>query len=395
MVILQLVHKSLERRKTKALVALMALSCSVSLVLLLVHIKNNLSHTINRVTNQADLIVSAPAQPAYLALYGLFRIGNPPPAINVSLFETIKAHSEVMSAIPLSMQESHRGITITGTTSEFFQYFDNNQPLTFAEGEGFSQPRSIVLGATVAERTGYGIGERMTLAAGFEPALSDEYPQSFTITGILTPVNTIIDNSALVPIKTLQSIRSENTSKKADDNAINLILLKLHNRQALLPMQNQIKEFSQQPVEVIIPNQELTFIRHTGNQLVNLMLGIVAITLLMALITVFFSVSGSLAERRYEIDTLRMLGARSHQVIVIGLLEPLLIIFTASLLGFGLFWAGVKGLEYSLPDIWKGWIAGHPVSIEEVGVLLLLILAGTVLATVPAWRTYGQCTRVK
>ena len=393
MVILQITRKSLNRRKIKAAIALVALACSISLVLLLVHLKNNLALSIERVTNKADLIVGAPAQPTHLALFGLLHIGTPPPPFSASLFETLKSHEEIRTAIPFSMLESHRGITITGTTQELFQHLAPDESELFEQGEGFIEPESIVLGATLAEKTGYKVGEYMTIAAGSEPSFKDEYPQHFKVTGILLPTDNVIDNSAFAPIDTLMAIRQERGMKTEQD--INLILLTLHNRQALLPMQNLIREMNPQAVEVIIPSHELDFIRYTGNQLVNLMLGIVIITLLMALIAVFFSVSSSLAERRYEIETLRMLGARTHQMIIIGLLEPVLIIMAASILGFGLFWIGTKGLEYSLPDIWKGWVAGHSVSLQEVGVLLILVMAGTGISAIPAWITLGQCTRLK
>ena len=394
MVILQLVKNSLGRRKNKALVSLLGLTLSITLLLLLVHVKNSISHTIERVTGQSDLIVGAPSQPAHLALYGLFRIGNASPAIDISVYEKLREHSEIKTAIPLSIMESHREFPVTGTTNDLFAYHDRNQPLAFAGGEGFIQPFSVVLGSAVARQTGYQIGEMITIARGSEPTIQDEYTKPFTITGILAPTASAIDNSFLVSMDDLKLARAHFQPDQQTDG-INLVLLRLHNRQALLPMQQKIKHVITAPLEVVIPDQELGFIQRLANQFANIMIMVLMLTAVMALFTVFFSVSSSLAERRYEINTLRMLGARSYQVIAIGLLEPVVIIGIATITGFFTFKGVAIGMEAFLPEGWKAWVTENPASFEEVKYLILIVFAGSLLAAIPAWKTYGQCTRIK
>lgn len=238
-------------------------------------------------------------------------------------------------------------------------------------------------------------GELMTIAKGAEPTPADEYAKPLTISGILEPTGTVLDNTILVNLSDLKQLRNQHQPDNSQADNINLIQIRLHNRQALLPMEQQIKHLVSEPVEVVIPNKELNFIQRISNQLTGLMIAIVAITAAMALVSVFFSVSGSLAERRYEIDTLRMLGARFYQVIAVGLLEPLLIIITATIASFVLFKGLVWGLEAFLPEEWRVWMADYPASFGEVKLLLLVILLGSLLAAIPAWKTYGQCTRAK
>ena len=386
MVILQVVYKSLLRRKNKALLALLAMSFSICFVLMLTHLKVEFTHTLARVTERADLIVGAPAQPIHLALYALFRIGNPPPAISDDYLQKLQAHPEIKTAIPLSLQESHQGHTVTGTDERLFQSINPDPTRVFAKGEGFSKPFSVVLGATLAASLGYLPGEMMTIAAGDEPSLYDEYPQLFTITGILAPTGSALDNSIIVPLKTLKTVRNQ---QKTDH--INLILIKLHSNQAILSMQNHIKNRFNRSVEVVIPQQELAFVQQAGNRLLNILLGVLAVTALMALVMVFFSVSNSLAERRCEVQALQMLGARAHQVIVIGLLEPFVIILLASICGFLLFIVTIYALEMFAPTHWAPWLGKQEVSFTEITTLLLLFALGSLLTSIPAWRAYGQC----
>ena len=387
MVILQIVSKSLLRRKKRVLIALLAMSFAVYFVLLLTHLKAGLANSLSRVNEQAELIIGAPAQPVHLALYGLFRAGNPPPAISYDYVQRLQANPEVALAIPLSQQESHRGHAVTGTSEQLFDSINTDQ--VFAQGEGFSHSHSVVLGASFAQDSGYLPGEKMTIAAGAEPTLDDEYSEPFTITGILAPTGSVLDNGIFVPITTLQDMRS--AYRPGDGKDINLILVKLHSKQATLPIQNLIKTTHGKTLEVIVPVQELAYVHQLVNRVMNVVLGILAITMLMALLMVFFSVSGSLAERRQEVQTLRMLGARTQQIVVIGFLEPFMVILLALLVGLLLLLATVTTLEILFPVDWLAWMGGQKVSVNELVTLLVMLAFGSLLTFVPAWMAYDQC----
>lgn len=387
MVIVQIITKSLLRRKKRVLIALLAMSFTVYFVLLLTHLKVGLANSLARVSEQAELIVGAPAQPVHLALYGLFRLGNPPPAISYDYVKQLQANPEVASAIPLSQQESHRGHAVTGTSELLFDSINADQ--IFARGEGFSHPYSVVLGASFARDSGYLPGEKMTIAAGSEPTVDDEYSEPFTITGILAPTGSVLDDGIFVPITTLQGLRSAYHSGAGHD--VNLILVKLHSKQATLPIQNQIKTTLGRALEVIVPGQELAYVHQLVNRVMNVMLGILAITVLMALLMVFFSVIGSLAERRQEVQTLRMLGARTHQIVVIGFLEPLAVILLALVGGLVLLLTTVTTLEILFPIESLVWLGGQTVSANEMVALLVILVFGSLLTFVPAWMTYDQC----
>lgn len=387
MVIVQIITKSLLRRKKRVLIALLAMSFTVYFVLLLTHLKVGLANSLARVSEQAELIVGAPAQPVHLALYGLFRLGNPPPAISYDYVKQLQANPEVASAIPLSQQESHRGHAVTGTSEQLFDSINADQ--IFARGEGFSHPYSVVLGASFARDSGYLPGEKMTIAAGSEPTVDDEYSEPFTITGILAPTGSVLDDGIFVPITTLQGLRSAYHSGAGHD--VNLILVKLHSKQATLPIQNQIKTTLGRALEVIVPGQELAYVHQLVNRVMNVMLGILAITVLMALLMVFFSVIGSLAERRQEVQTLRMLGARTHQIVVIGFLEPLAVILLALVGGLVLLLTTVTTLEILFPIESLVWLGGQTVSANEMVALLVILVFGSLLTFVPAWMTYDQC----
>ncbi len=390
MVILQLTYKSLMRRKQKVLMALSAMSLACSFILLLVHFKAEFAQSVGRISSQSDLIIGAPSQPAHLALFGLFRIGNAPPAISERYLDQLATNPEIESVIPLSFQESHRGVMVTGTNDQIFSTIRSDGSEVFSIGEGFTTPDSIVLGAAVAEKFGYHFGEWMTIAAGQEPLISDEYPDAFKINGILAPTGSALDNSILVPLATLKKLRREHQPELNNDQNINLMFVKLHTKQASLPIQNLIRNHFDHKLEVIIPAQEFAVINQYADRLMNSVLGILSTTLLMALVMVFFSVSSSLAERRHELEILQMLGAKNYHVALIGLLEPLSIILLALLMGFVLYISMLGLIELLAPVNWRSWLSGRWVSVNELASISVLLLTGSLLTCFPAWRAYGE-----
>ncbi|MGI9277745.1 MAG: ABC transporter permease [Endozoicomonas sp.] len=393
MVILKIALRSLSRRTGRIWISLLTLSVAITLILGLSHLQDRLHQAFEKVSSQADIIVGGPAQPVYLVIYGLFRIGNPPPPIDYQAYEKLKNNGEIESAIPLAFGESHRGITITGTDNSLFESF--GLPLILSEGEGFANPMNAILGASVAKQQAYKIGEQLTIAAGFEPTLEDEYPELFTISGILSPTGTYLDNTILVHLDGLNLARASRMNNPprnwTEPGKINLVLSRLHDRQALFAMEMAIKAEIEEPVEAVIPSRELASLFSFSRLFSNLMLGMAGMTLLLALITVFFNVSASLAERRSEIEMLRMLGARPWQVTLLGLLEPMLLIFIAMLTGTAFYLFCLMVLPLWLPASIQNMLQGGLISLNELSMLLLILAIGSVLAAIPAWRTYGSC----
>ncbi len=151
MVIPQLAVLSLQRRSAKAWVAVISLSLSTALLLAMFHIKNSLSQQLQQALNQSDLLIGAPAQPVHLVLFGLFRIGNPPPGISMDVYHQIQKHPETASAIPLRMMESHRGFTVTATSGDFM---DSLKLSHINEDNQDNKKFRLLLGANVAHQTG-------------------------------------------------------------------------------------------------------------------------------------------------------------------------------------------------------------------------------------------------
>ena len=124
-----------------------------------------------------DIIVGARSSPINLLLYSVFHIGNATNNVTWKTYQDLSRHPVVKWTIPISLGDSYKGYRVIGTSSGMFEHFryGDEQPLTFASGQPFSDLYHAVIGAEVAaaarlhDRAGYCFepraGEKQSAAA--------------------------------------------------------------------------------------------------------------------------------------------------------------------------------------------------------------------------------------
>ncbi len=388
MVMMTIMRKSLGQRSGRSIISIFALALSVALLLVISHIHEAARSYARQVSSEADLIVGAPSQPVHLVLYSLFRIGPPPPVIPWEVYEDLVALQEAEWVTPVSTNESHRGHTVTGSTT---RYMDTLQlkAVNFIGSSGngttFRNELSAFIGAELAEEYQYHPGETLTIANGFSPSLKDEYQTPFVIQGVLVETGTSLDNNILIPIEGLRKTRKTHGIKT---DYINFVLIKLKHRQSLFAVQQALKSKYKIPLEVVIPALELEKLGHYERMLNNVFMAMSFIIGVLSLMMIFFNLSAGFAERKQEVELLRMVGARPWQLAGLTLAEPVLQIV------FALF-SGV--VIYKLSTLFLGnWIpvvSSIRLPVEHLFWLLLLFLLGFLTACLPAWKMYGFSKR--
>ncbi len=111
---------------------------------------------------------------------------------------------------PYAYGETHRGITVIGTSPEGIEQLIQqhaNEPERENKLNDHSEtvslrdnPMTAYIGANIAKHLGYKINDQITIADGNEPILEQEYPELFTIAGILPRLNTHQDDVIFVPL---------------------------------------------------------------------------------------------------------------------------------------------------------------------------------------------------
>jgi putative ABC transport system permease protein len=326
----KLASKSLLYRKQSVSLTILAISISLMLLLGLTHIRNNLQSSFNQTVSDVDLIVGARTGDINLLLYSVFRIGQPTNNISWQSVEDIQNNPQVDWLIPLSLGDSHRGFRVIGTDSGYFKYlkFGQKQPLTFQSGQAFDSLFDVVIGATVAKKLGYQLGDKLTLNHGISQATLTEHKNTpFTVVGILNTTGTPIDQSLHVSLEAIEAIHigwqqgippiagqkkipalDQNISK-LKPKAITAAMVGLHSKVATFRVQREISQYEGEPLMAILPGVTLSQLWSNLSMVENTLDLVSALVLIAALLGLCAMLLASIREREPEIQILRSMGA--------------------------------------------------------------------------------------
>jgi putative ABC transport system permease protein len=407
MAIIRLALRSMWNRRVTAGLTALAIALSVAMLLGVEKVRRDARAAFANTISGTDLIVGARGGAIQLLLYSVFRIGNATNNISFESYEEIAHHPSVKWTVPISLGDSHRGYRVVGTTRAYFERYRyaRDQSLRFAEGAPFEDVYDAVLGAEVAERLGYSLGERIVIAHGTGSVnLIDHADKPFRVAGILERTGTPVDRSVHVSLEGMTAMHvdwqagvpipgrriSAEEARRMDltPKAITAFLVGLDSKIAVFKLQRRINEYPEEPLLAIIPGvalQELWDLMGVAEDALRIISVAVVATGLLGMLTIILS---SLEARRREMAVLRSVGARPSHVFALFMSEAGLL---ASL--------GVVGGTALLYAI---LLVGRPIAARELGLhlpiglplaadLLLLgavVLAGGLAGCVPALRAY-------
>lgn len=394
------------RRFVLALVVL-SIALSTFLLLGIERLRQDLRANFSQAVSGTDLIVGARTGPVQLLLYAVFRIGNATNNIRYTSAEAIAQHRGVAWMVPLSLGDSHRGFAVLGTTGAYFERFryGQKQALQLAQGKPFSGLYDTVLGAEVARRLGYSLGERIVLSHGDGAMQSNDHADKpFTIVGILAPTGTPVDRTVHISLQGMEAIHldwqagvplpgqaiSAEQAAQADltPNNITAALIGLKSRAAVFAVQRDVAAFRAEPLLAILPGvalDELWDVVGLGERGLQAMSALVAAVSLAGLVAVILA---GLNERRRELAILRAVGAGPRQMLGLLAAEGLLVTASGVVLGALACWGAVALLG--------GWVQSHfgitlqllPPGPAEWQLMAAVLAGGLLASLVPGWRAY-------
>ena len=274
---IKIAAKSLLSRKGSVLLSLMAMTISIFVLLGVEHIRQQTKENFSSTVSGVDLIVGARTGSLNLLLYSVFRIGSPTNNIRWETYENIASNNKVKWAIPISLGDSHKGYRVLGTSTDYFKHFSygKQHQLVFANGHAFDQVFDLVLGSEVAKKLGYKLGDKIILAHGIATtsfSMHDDRP--FTVTGILEPTGTPVDQTLHVSLQGIeaihidwqQGVRTRNstlTQKELEQatlqpKSITALMLGLKSKIATFQLQRAINKYPKEPLAAILPGVALS-----------------------------------------------------------------------------------------------------------------------------------------
>ena len=405
------------RRSTLAWVVV-SLALATALLWTLERLRHDIRHSFSQSVSGVDLIVGARSSPVQLMLFSVFHIGSVPQSMSMDSVQQLSQHRSVSWVVPLSLGDSHRGFPVLGTTPAYFQHFayGDKQPLALQQGAVFAGNLDglyeAVIGAEVAHKMGYGLGQRITLGHGMhdhdhdhEVEEADEHADKpFKVVGILAPTGTPVDRTVHVSLQALQALHLDwvagtpmpggqipaDQARKfnLEPEEVTAALVGLKSRAAVFNVQRFVNQYEAEALMGVMPGValgELWSVLGVGE---NALLAVSALVALVSVVSLMAVVLAGLNERRRELAVLRAVGAGPRHVLGLLTLEGVWVTFAGVVLGVLLAQAGMAlatpWLQQSL-GIRLQMAVPLPTQLALAGAVLL---AGLLASLGPAWRAY-------
>jgi len=407
MAIVRLAFLSVLNRRVTAGLTLLAIALSIAMLLGVEKVRRDARGVFVSTISGTDLIVGARSGAIQLLLYSVFRIGNATNNISWESYREIADFPKVRWTVPIALGDSHRGFRVMGTSEGYFEHYRyaRTESLEFAVGGVFDDVFDAVLGAEVAERLGYALGDSLIVAHGTgDVSFIEHDDKPFRVAGILTPTGTPVDRTvhvslqgytamhvdwaAGVPIPGVRISAEEARTMDLTPETITAFLVGLDSKIAIFGVQRRINEYREEPLLAIIPGvalQELWDLMSVAENVLRVVSSMVVVTGLLGMLTVILS---SLEARRREMAVLRSVGARPLHVFALFMSEAGVLALLGAAAGVALLYAAL--------------LVGQPIVAREFGLHLPLAMlatadwwiiaavvgAGFAAGSIPALRAY-------
>ncbi|MCC1496689.1 ABC transporter permease [Alcanivorax sp. 1008] len=407
--LIRLAGKSLANRRGTALLVVLSMALSVALLLGVERLRDQVRDSFASTVSGVDLIVGARSGPLNLLLYSVFRIGEPTANVSWKSVERIAAQPQVDWVVPLSLGDSHRGFPVLGTSAAYFDHYRyaRQRSLEFADGEPFDDLFDAVVGANVAQRLGYQLGQEIALShGGGKVSLIDHADKPFRIVGILAATGTPVDNTVHVSLQGIEAIHADwlagaplpgmrLTAEQVRERdlrprSVTALMVGLKSRIAVFQVQRSINTAAEEPLLAIIPGVALQQLWQMMALAENALALVAWMVVMVAVVVMLTALLTALNERRREMAILRAIGARPWQIFALVIGESLLLTLLGVLAGVLLLQlASLLAAPWVSARLGLALTLWSPVAKEFI--LIAAVMLAALLAGVwPAWRAYRQ-----
>ena len=407
MAIATLAWKSLLNRRFTAALTVMSIALSVALLVGVERLRTEARASFANTLSGTDLIVGARSGSVQLLLYSVFRMGDATNNFSWESYQAIAAHPKVAWSVPISLGDSHRGFRVLGTTPAYFDHYRyaRERRLALAQGRRFTDLYDAVLGAEVAEKLGYAIGDAIVVAHGAgDVSFARHEDKPFRVVGILQSTGTPVDRTVHVSLEAIEAIHLDwrggaplpGLSVSADQaramdlapQAITAALVGLKSKIATFQVQRFVNEYPQEPLSAILPGVALSQLWELIGIAENALLIVSAFVVVVGLFGMLTALLTSLQERRREMAILRSVGARPGHVFALIMGEAGFLTLLGSLTGLALLYLLLLMGQPMVESRFGIFIAIGGLSSHEWMLLGAVLGAGVLVGVIPGYRAY-------
>ena len=360
---------------------------SITFLLLVGH---QLSRAFDRDLAGIDVVVGAKGSPMQLILSGLLHIEIPPGNVPLKAVRELEKHPLVASIIPISLGDNLRGFRIVGTSHAYLQHYDAK----LAQGQLWTQPMQVVVGATAARKLGLVLGNTFAGSHGLGAGGHLHGDSLYTVVGILAPGGSVLDRLILTDTASVWKVHEDYTAVDDDDRKImedereiTMALVQYKTPMAAMSFPRYVNTSTE--MQAASPALEITRLLNMLGLGTDVLRAFAGVLLLTAGLSVFIALWSAVRERRGDLALLRMLGAPPGKVAALLLCEALWLGLLAAGLGLLLGQGFAAGLGWFLQldnSLLIGGMVWPPELAVVPGIALLVSLGAALLPAFGAYR---------
>jgi putative ABC transport system permease protein len=426
--ILTLSRKNVLAKPLNTLMSVLLFALSIGLITFLALFNHQFKKGLESNLAGIDLVIGAKGSPLQLILNSMYHIDAP--TGNIPIGEAAPflnpKHPLLAGAVPLSLGDSYGAFRIVGAPPSIFKLYGASQ----VEGAIYTNDFDVVIGSGVADKLHMHVGDDFYSTHGLEdnPDLAHDHGAPFSVTGILQPTGTVLDQLILCTPQTVWKVH-EHDSTTAEAGAHQHDHASENHEHKTMPVVGIDTTTIQVLTDTILaglraqPEKEITsilvkFRSRTNIQSLNLLRNINSNTGLMAAspaleinrlyammgsgtealryiamliacvaaISIFISLYTSLKERRYEMALLRVGGAGPGKLFLMIIAEGLWISILGLVLGLILGHLGMHMAGSLLERGYKYQFTGLIWIPEELWIIAGALLVGFLASALPAFQ---------
>ncbi len=339
-----------------------------------------------------DAVIGAKGSPLQLILAGVFHLDVPPGNIPLSEVETLRVHPQVRQIIPLSLGDNVAGYRIVGTTHDYVLHYGAGVAL----GQLWDQPMEAVLGAQVAQTTGWKPGQRFVGIHGLGAGGEAHEDTPYTVSGTLAPCGCVLDRLVLTATESVwqvhddlhgdEELSEEDRASLQADREITLALVTYRSPIAAVTFPRFVN--STTSMQAAAPASEITRLLTLLGAGTQVLQGFGLTLLIMAGLSVFVALWSAVREREPDLAMLRMLGTRPGRLVGLLLAEASWLALPAAVAGLLLSQVLLAGLGTWLPAGGSSLLGAWRWTPTLAWIPLIAVLMACLAAALPAWRAW-------
>jgi putative ABC transport system permease protein len=314
-----------------------------------------------------------------------------------------------------------------GTNRDYFEYFKygNKQALKLMQGQVFHGPFDTVIGADVAKKLGYQVGDKIVLSHGIGHTSFVHHEQApFVVTGIIAATGTPVDKTVHVKLAAIEAIhlppkelaKLVRESQLEDDDSheehhshdhnseeehvedrhvhsaekITAVLLGLNNKFATFTLQRQINNYENDRLMAVLPGVALVQLWELMSNVEKILQVIGYLVLLASLFGLATMLLATMNERQKEIAVFRILGASPKLIVSLVMLEALIISLLAMAVSYLLVTFLLTVLDGWLTAEYGLFLSHNLLSIDLLILSGVIIVATIITALIPSLEAYKK-----